>query len=300
MDAVRGDISGRRRQKRRWRFGNAEFDEGRWALSVGGQPVALETKPLELLRVLLLRAGEAVSKDELLDAVWPDVAVVEASLPTAIAKLRRALGDTDKEVPIIETVARIGYRLAVRVEETGESAPALAMNEAPMPQRAWKLWPWGIAAGAALLIAGLFLFQQPWLNRAGIAVAGAPQREAVSAIRSLDVAAIDAMLREGWDPNIAFDTEGNAALGTLVQICEWDPAHDRQKLLLAARKLIDGGALYHSRNKWGDTPYSIARAERYCGADHPVTRMMHSLCYAGTDAPRDDCLADYASARTKD
>ena len=63
-----------RRRRRLWRFAGAEFDEASWTLRIDGQPVPLEGKPLEVLHELLLRAGEVVTKDEILDAVWPGVA----------------------------------------------------------------------------------------------------------------------------------------------------------------------------------------------------------------------------------
>lgn len=69
-------------------------------------------KAIELLHRLLMRPSEAVTKGELLDAVWPDVSVVDASVAAAVLKLQRALADTEKDSPIIETVPRIGYRLA--------------------------------------------------------------------------------------------------------------------------------------------------------------------------------------------
>ncbi|MFQ3595571.1 MAG: winged helix-turn-helix domain-containing protein [Sphingomonadaceae bacterium] len=109
------------RRRRRFSFGNARFDEGAWALSVAGEAVPLEAKPAELLHVLLLRAGEVVTKDELLDLVWPGVHVVEASLSVAVSKLRRALGDEGGA--IIETVPRFGYRLAADVKVESLDAP---------------------------------------------------------------------------------------------------------------------------------------------------------------------------------
>jgi serine/threonine protein kinase len=81
-------------------------------LTVNDEPVDLEGKPLEILLEMLRHAGEVVTKDELLDAVWPGVAVVEGSLTTAISKLRKALGD---QAEVIVTVPRIGYRLTGRV-----------------------------------------------------------------------------------------------------------------------------------------------------------------------------------------
>lgn len=102
-----------RRRRRLWHFANAAFDEASWALRVDGQIVALEGKPLEVLHELLLRAGEVVTKDEILDAVWPGVIVVEGSLATAISKLRKALGGASDA--IIATVPRVGYRFVAPV-----------------------------------------------------------------------------------------------------------------------------------------------------------------------------------------
>ena len=66
-----------------WRFGAYEFDESSRELRVGGQASDLEAKPLEVLYQLLTHAGEVVTKDELLESVWPDTSVVDGSLATA-------------------------------------------------------------------------------------------------------------------------------------------------------------------------------------------------------------------------
>src|SRR5437879_6769420 len=98
---------------RLWRFADYEFDELRRGLRVKGNAVELEAKPLEILLQLLLHAGEVVTKEELLEAVWPNVMVVDGSLATAVSKLRKAMGDDDH--PAIVTVPRVGYRLGVPV-----------------------------------------------------------------------------------------------------------------------------------------------------------------------------------------
>src|SRR6476660_5200287 len=90
-----GDSSGRS-----WRFADCEFDDLTLQLRVKGNLVVLELKPLEVLQQLLLRAGEVVSKEELLDTVWPGLTVVDGSLATAISKLRKALGDQNSSIVI--------------------------------------------------------------------------------------------------------------------------------------------------------------------------------------------------------
>ena len=63
-----------------WYFAECAFHEVRYELRVRGNIVELEAKPLELLHQLLLRAGDVVRKEDLLETVWPGVLVVDASL----------------------------------------------------------------------------------------------------------------------------------------------------------------------------------------------------------------------------
>jgi len=112
-----------------WRFADCEFDDLRFQLVVHGQPVELERKPLELLRYLLSRSSEVVRKEELLEAVWPGVTVVDASLATAVSKLRKVLGEQE----IIQTVPRVGYRIAVAVVRTAPPGAESEPEKADLP-----------------------------------------------------------------------------------------------------------------------------------------------------------------------
>jgi DNA-binding winged helix-turn-helix (wHTH) protein/serine/threonine protein kinase len=108
------DIPARHISARLWKFADCELDEFRRELRVRGSAVELESKPIEVLIQLLHHAGEVVTKDELLESVWPGTEVVDGSLATAVSKLRRAMGD--EEQLTILTVPRVGYRLAVPVQ----------------------------------------------------------------------------------------------------------------------------------------------------------------------------------------
>ena len=99
---------------RLWQFADCELDELRRELRVRGSLVELEPKPLELLLQLLQHAGEVVTKEELLEWVWPGTVVVDGSLATAISKLRKALGDEDQQS--ILTIPRVGYRFIASVQ----------------------------------------------------------------------------------------------------------------------------------------------------------------------------------------
>src|ERR1700683_4586282 len=125
-----------------WRFGNYEFEELSRELRTDGRRVDLEAKPLDILLQLLLHAGEVVTKEELLESVWPDVMVVDGSLATAVSKLRKGMGDEDH--PAIVTVPRVGYRLAWPVcckTVAGSAGPELGFKAGDLvPGREqWRL-----------------------------------------------------------------------------------------------------------------------------------------------------------------
>lgn len=121
-----------------WQFGRCEFDELRYELRVDDAIVDLEGKPLEVLHQLLLGAGATVRKEELLETVWPGVLVVDASLATAVSKLRKVLGDEE----VIKTVPKVGYRIAVPVRRTISRpelvTPRSSLNNLPIGLDVWK------------------------------------------------------------------------------------------------------------------------------------------------------------------
>ena len=100
----------------RYAFGNAEFDEVRGELRVGGLLVDLEHRPLQVLACLLHHADEVVQREELFDTVWAGRPTVDNVLANAVAKLRKALGVTGREC--IVNVPRVGYRLCGPIERT--------------------------------------------------------------------------------------------------------------------------------------------------------------------------------------
>src|SRR5689334_15719335 len=92
-------------------------------LYCGQQEIALRPKTLAVLLHLLERPGRLVTKDELLDAVWPDTSVTDAVLKVSIREIREALGDDQRRPKFIETAQRAGYRFIGEV----------ATNNIPIP-----------------------------------------------------------------------------------------------------------------------------------------------------------------------
>ncbi len=105
---------------RRWSFGSAMLDERSFRLYVNGKPVELERKPLEVLLHLLRHAGELVTKDDLLAAVWPGRILTETVLTKCVHKLREVLDDNDQ--CLIATVHGQGYRLEAAVRSVAADA----------------------------------------------------------------------------------------------------------------------------------------------------------------------------------
>lgn len=90
-----------------YRLGDSVLDLARGTLRRAGELVSLRPKTFKLLEYLAHNAGRVVSKDELLDAVWPRRTVGEDSLAQCVSDARKCVGD--EEQTIIRTVPRRGY-----------------------------------------------------------------------------------------------------------------------------------------------------------------------------------------------
>lgn len=90
-------------------FGSFTLDGGRRLLLRDKEEVHLAPKALDFLLVIVQRAPNAVSKAELMAALWPDTHVSEATLTGVAADVREALGDDGRAPNLIRTVHRYGY-----------------------------------------------------------------------------------------------------------------------------------------------------------------------------------------------
>jgi pimeloyl-ACP methyl ester carboxylesterase/DNA-binding winged helix-turn-helix (wHTH) protein len=106
-----------------YRFGPFQLDVRERRLSRGCEVVPLRLKVFDTLRVLIENAGRLVTKQELLDTVWPETTVEENNLNHNVSVLRKALGEKATGQQFIETVPRIGYRFVAAVEAVEARAP---------------------------------------------------------------------------------------------------------------------------------------------------------------------------------
>jgi DNA-binding winged helix-turn-helix (wHTH) protein/pimeloyl-ACP methyl ester carboxylesterase len=118
-----------------YRFGPFHLDVRERLLSRGGEAIPLRLKVFDTLVLLVENAGRLVTKQELLDRVWPETTVEENNLNHNVSVLRKALGERATGQQYIETVPRVGYRFAAAVEAT---APPVRPSTAPSPPPATK------------------------------------------------------------------------------------------------------------------------------------------------------------------
>jgi DNA-binding winged helix-turn-helix (wHTH) protein len=120
------------------RFGVFELDLNAGELRKSGLKLRLQGQPFQVLALLLERAGDVVTREELRQQLWPSDTFVDFdhSLNTAINKVREALGDSATSPRYVETLARRGYRFIAPVETNGwfdHATPAPAQTAFPQP-----------------------------------------------------------------------------------------------------------------------------------------------------------------------
>lgn len=108
-------------------FGSFCLNEAEQQLLRNGEPIRLSPKAFDVLLVLIQNRGSLVTKDRLLEEVWPDVFVEEANLTVNIASLRKVLAEDDAERQCIETVPKRGYRFVAKVSAFTEILNSVAV-----------------------------------------------------------------------------------------------------------------------------------------------------------------------------
>lgn len=167
----------------RLRFGVFEADLRSGELRKYGMRIRLQSLPFKLLAILLERAGEVVTREELQERIWGSSVVVDFdhSLGSAVNKIREALGDSAENPRYIETLARRGYRFVAPVqsiEPPAAGAPASpttdgtpshtvastdqlleidASKSAPDERKSRLPWKLGVGASVALALVACLL-----------------------------------------------------------------------------------------------------------------------------------------------
>src|SRR3984893_17173895 len=130
------------------RFGGFQADIEREELYQNGQRVKVQAKLFQALVLLVSRAGEVVTREEVRRQLWPDtfLANLDANVNTTMNKLRQVLGDSPETPVYVETIPRRGYTFIASVEfssvtgaVSAESAK-IALNATPQTETSATIW----------------------------------------------------------------------------------------------------------------------------------------------------------------
>jgi TolB-like protein/DNA-binding winged helix-turn-helix (wHTH) protein len=151
-------------------------------VEAGSAKVLLREQPFQILRILVERQGNIVTRQEIRQILWPDDTVVEfdRSINVAMAILRKALADDADHPKYIETLARRGYRLIAPVdwqqsstaahdllEPQAETLPRIEGQIGEWEPRAPKSWRKAAVMGASVVIL-LFVGYLSWRHFRGV------------------------------------------------------------------------------------------------------------------------------------
>lgn len=121
-----------------WRLGDRTFDmDAQLLCDRDNRPIALRRQSVKVLALLLRRRGRLVTKEQLLDEVWPGVIVTDASIAQAVSDLREALGPGARH--LVRTLARQGYTLVDETTAATARPLPLPADDQPLFGRAEEL-----------------------------------------------------------------------------------------------------------------------------------------------------------------
>jgi DNA-binding winged helix-turn-helix (wHTH) protein len=132
-------------------FSAFDFDGSRRILLRHGRAIPLSAKAFDLLRILLDRRPEAVSKTDLLAHLWPGTFVSEASLYNLVAEVRAALDDAPRDARFIRTVPRYGYAFHGDASSPSGTETGRAGTSAAGPRLVSKSHDWILSEGSNLV-----------------------------------------------------------------------------------------------------------------------------------------------------
>ncbi len=112
-------------------FGPFRLLVGRGELLLRGRPVQLGPRAFDLLKVLVRRPGDLVTKDEILAEVWPDTNVEENNLHVQASAVRKTLADGDQNGRYLITIPGRGYRFVAKVSPVSHTVETRAVPGKP-------------------------------------------------------------------------------------------------------------------------------------------------------------------------
>ncbi len=161
-----------------FRLGPWQVEPRLHRLHQDGEVRHLTPKAMDVLLHLSRQAGQVVSRESLLDAVWPDTHISDEVVTRAISDLRAALGDDRRAPRFIETIPKVGYRLLLQPEEAQPELPQAERSTAAESRLAWHGGPWLLAAALIIAVSTPLVLQRGQSRAERPATRGAAPRAA--------------------------------------------------------------------------------------------------------------------------
>ncbi len=246
-------------------FGPFEFHADAGELRKHGLRIKLGGQPISILRMLLERPGEVITREDLQKRLWPAGTYVdyEHSMNAAVKRLRQALGDSADSPRFIETLARTGYRFIAPVrEQVHEAAPTAATQidasapetESKQATRRRNILVWPIMMAMLVLVAAIAGVLASWHEHLRTQTSYGPIRSlAVLPLANLSEDPEQEYFVEGMADLLREDLEGISALRVLSRTSSMYYRKSSEPLPAIARQMkVDAvveGSVLRSGNR---------------------------------------------------
>lgn len=148
-----------------FRVGAWRVDRDACALHGPDGELRVEPKVMDLLCLLAEHPGRVLSRERIMEALWPGLVVGDDALARTLSKLRQALGDDAKSPRYIETIAKRGYRLLAEVERADQTGEATTAEIAISESATTEATAGDVArTGSPVLSSGVPAWRHPWLR----------------------------------------------------------------------------------------------------------------------------------------
>ncbi len=127
------ESSQKKETPRIYQFDDFQIDVVEETLHQKGEKLRINRRTFQVLRLLVERAGQIISKQEFFDTVWADTFVEDNSLTVTMTTLRKILGDDSKQPKFIENLPRKGYRFIGEVKVVNEAPPIVQIKKNDEP-----------------------------------------------------------------------------------------------------------------------------------------------------------------------
>jgi len=151
----------------------------------GNQKVPLSTKIYYLLLTLVENTGQVLSKDEIIETVWPGQIVTDTALAQQILRLRQVLEDNNRTQPLIETHRGIGYRFTAAVEILRDSNSTTSTKLIPYSR--WLVY--------AIIVLSLLGY---WISSRDVEMAGSQTKNYLEMDSAISLAIVPLNNKRDW------------------------------------------------------------------------------------------------------